>query len=79
MSQVANRVGIPLVGCGSLFDLLAGKTRAAPEWVKCSGLQWLFRLVQEPRRLLFRYTYHNTHFLLGFTRQLIGFKLGRER
>ena len=75
MSEVSPELNIPLVGCGSLFDLLAGRTRAAPEWVKRNGLQWLFRLLQEPRRLLFRYSYHNTRFLFAFIWQYLSLKL----
>lgn len=66
----ATSLGVPLVGVGSLFDLLSGRTRAAPEWVKRHGLQWLFRLSQEPRRLAGRYAIHNTQFVLGLARQL---------
>jgi N-acetylglucosaminyldiphosphoundecaprenol N-acetyl-beta-D-mannosaminyltransferase len=58
-----------MVGVGSAFDLLAGRTSAAPEWMKRSGLQWLFRLAQEPRRLARRYLYHNSRFATAFARQ----------
>jgi N-acetylglucosaminyldiphosphoundecaprenol N-acetyl-beta-D-mannosaminyltransferase len=69
MASVTSRLSVPLVGCGSLFDLLAGRTRAAPEWVKRSGLQWLFRLLQEPRRLAYRYARYNTKFAFCVARQ----------
>ena len=36
---------------GGLFDFLAGKNRRAPEWMQASGLEWLFRVWLEPRRL----------------------------
>lgn len=65
----ARTLGLPLVGVGSLFDLLSGRTRATPDWAKRLGLQWLFRLSQEPRRLAGRYARHNTQFALGFARQ----------
>ena len=65
----ARTLGLPLVGVGSLFDLLSGRTRATPHWAKRLGLQWLFRLSQEPRRLAGRYARHNTQFALGFARQ----------
>ena len=44
-----------MLGVGAAFDILAGVRRDAPAWVKHSGLQWLFRLFQEPRRLWKRY------------------------
>ena len=69
MHAVAAQVGLPMVGVGSLFDLLAGRTRAAPEWVKRSGLQWAFRLMQEPRRLAGRYLVYNSRFVWGLARQ----------
>jgi N-acetylglucosaminyldiphosphoundecaprenol N-acetyl-beta-D-mannosaminyltransferase len=43
------------VGVGAGFDFIAGKMRRAPRWMSKSGLEWLFRLVQEPRRLGKRY------------------------
>jgi N-acetylglucosaminyldiphosphoundecaprenol N-acetyl-beta-D-mannosaminyltransferase len=70
MAEAAARAGVPMVGVGSAFDLLAGHTRATPEWMKQSGLQWLFRLVQEPQRLLFRYVYYNSRFVLACVREL---------
>lgn len=69
MHASAPLAGVPMVGVGSLFDLLAGRTRAAPEWVKRSGLQWAFRLAQEPRRLAGRYLVYNTRFVLGLAGQ----------
>jgi N-acetylglucosaminyldiphosphoundecaprenol N-acetyl-beta-D-mannosaminyltransferase len=63
MQSVAGDVGVPLVGVGSAFDLLAGRTRPAPEWMKRNGLQWLFRLAQEPRRLGWRYLHYNSRFV----------------
>ena len=72
MHAVAAEVGVPLVGVGSAFDLLAGRTRATPEWMKRSGLQWLFRLALEPRRLAWRYLYYNSRFAVAAVRQLLG-------
>src|SRR5262249_16206066 len=43
------------VGVGAGFDFIAGKMRRAPRWISDSGLEWLFRLAQEPRRLAKRY------------------------
>lgn len=70
MASVAARVEAPMVGVGSLFDLLSGVSRPAPAWVKQSGLQWLHRLLQEPRRLGLRYLYYNPRFVFLLTRQL---------
>jgi N-acetylglucosaminyldiphosphoundecaprenol N-acetyl-beta-D-mannosaminyltransferase len=43
------------IGVGGAFDMLAGRVRRAPLWMQGRGLEWLFRLVQEPRRLWKRY------------------------
>ncbi len=45
-----------LIGAGALLDFLAGEVPRAPGWVRSLRLEWLFRLAQEPRRLLRRYT-----------------------
>jgi N-acetylglucosaminyldiphosphoundecaprenol N-acetyl-beta-D-mannosaminyltransferase len=50
-------------GVGGSFDVLAGKTRRAPRWLQRAGLEWLYRLLQEPRRLWKRYLYTNAVFL----------------
>jgi len=43
------------IGVGCVFDLLAGRVRRAPLWMQMTGLEWLYRLLQEPRRLILRY------------------------
>lgn len=52
-----------LIGTGAAFDFVAGTKRQAPRWVQHSGFEWLFRLLQEPRRLWYRYTVQNMYFL----------------
>jgi N-acetylglucosaminyldiphosphoundecaprenol N-acetyl-beta-D-mannosaminyltransferase len=60
-----------LIGIGAAFDFLAGTKRQAPEWMRENGLEWLFRLLQEPRRLWRRYLVYGTEFLfLVFLEQL---------
>jgi N-acetylglucosaminyldiphosphoundecaprenol N-acetyl-beta-D-mannosaminyltransferase len=53
--HVAHFDGTVLIGVGAAFDILAGRFREAPRWMTRVGLEWLFRLVQEPRRLARRY------------------------
>jgi N-acetylglucosaminyldiphosphoundecaprenol N-acetyl-beta-D-mannosaminyltransferase len=49
-------LGVPVaVGVGATIDFLAGKVLRAPRWMRATGLEWVFRLVQEPRRLFKRY------------------------
>lgn len=52
-----------LIGVGAAFDMLAGVKRQAPRWMQRSGLEWLFRLAQEPGRLGKRYLVYNPRFL----------------
>jgi N-acetylglucosaminyldiphosphoundecaprenol N-acetyl-beta-D-mannosaminyltransferase len=58
-----------LVGVGAAFDFHAGLIRQAPDWMQRSGLEWLYRLANEPRRLWRRYLRYNPRFVIGFARQ----------
>jgi N-acetylglucosaminyldiphosphoundecaprenol N-acetyl-beta-D-mannosaminyltransferase len=51
-----------MVGVGAAFDLLSGRVRQAPRWIQRCGLEWLYRLFQEPRRLWRRYLTNNPIF-----------------
>ncbi len=56
MSDHLERLDVPaLVGVGAAFDFLSGNKPQAPRWIQRSGLEWLFRLASEPRRLWKRY------------------------
>jgi exopolysaccharide biosynthesis WecB/TagA/CpsF family protein len=56
MFEHARRIKVPvMVSVGAAFDLLSGRRKQAPRWLRDHGLEWLFRLVQEPRRLWRRY------------------------
>ena len=50
-----DRLGAVLLGVGAAFDFHAGTKRQAPRWMQRAGLEWLFRLLSEPRRLYRRY------------------------
>jgi exopolysaccharide biosynthesis WecB/TagA/CpsF family protein len=56
---------------GAAFDFHAGVKKVAPAWMQRRGLEWLFRLCQEPVRLWKRYLITNTHFLLLFAREAL--------
>jgi N-acetylglucosaminyldiphosphoundecaprenol N-acetyl-beta-D-mannosaminyltransferase len=59
-----------MVGVGAAFDYHARTIRRAPPWMQSAGLEWLHRLVSEPRRLWRRYLITNTLFVLGAVSQL---------
>lgn len=64
-----NRVPVVMLGVGAAFDFLAGSKPQAPRWMMKNGLEWVFRLVSEPRRLVGRYLKHNPRFVFLFLRQ----------
>lgn len=70
--------GIALLGVGAGFDFLAGTKRQAPPWMQKAGLEWLFRLIQEPRRLWRRYVWNNPAYALLLGLQVIRHKLSRK-
>ncbi len=74
--MVAHEGRIPAVmlGVGAAFDFHAGRVRQAPYWMQVAGLEWMFRLLMDPRRLWKRYAKHNPRFVALFLRQLLGGK-----
>jgi N-acetylglucosaminyldiphosphoundecaprenol N-acetyl-beta-D-mannosaminyltransferase len=64
MAQHEGRVNASvMIGVGAAFDFHSGHKRQAPRWMQRSGLEWMFRLGAEPRRLWYRYLYHNPRFI----------------
>jgi N-acetylglucosaminyldiphosphoundecaprenol N-acetyl-beta-D-mannosaminyltransferase len=56
MADHVDRLGVPvLIGVGAAFDFHSGFKRQAPRWMQRNGLEWLFRVSTEPRRLWRRY------------------------
>lgn len=71
MAAHQGRVNAVMVGVGAAFDYHSGALKRAPLWWQHNGLEWLYRLVSDPRRLLKRYMVTNTLFIFGISRQLI--------
>jgi len=63
-----------LIGVGAAFDFHTGRIPQAPAWMQRNGLEWLFRLRHEPRRLWYRYLVYNPLFVLLVLAQAIGLK-----
>jgi N-acetylglucosaminyldiphosphoundecaprenol N-acetyl-beta-D-mannosaminyltransferase len=57
-----------MLGVGAAFDIHAGALPQAPRWMQQRGLEWLYRMAREPRRLWRRYLYNNPRFILGIAR-----------
>ena len=71
LAQYGRCIGVPFVmGVGGSVDVLAGHTRRAPVILQRTGLEWAYRLAQEPRRLMRRYLVCNTRFCLLVARHL---------
>ncbi|CAA0081636.1 N-acetylglucosaminyldiphosphoundecaprenol N -acetyl-beta-D-mannosaminyltransferase [BD1-7 clade bacterium] len=60
-----------MLGVGAAFDFIAGDKKHAPNWMQQAGLEWLFRLIEEPKRLWRRYLYTNPVFIVLLIKQLI--------
>jgi N-acetylglucosaminyldiphosphoundecaprenol N-acetyl-beta-D-mannosaminyltransferase len=71
MAAHKDQVPAVMLGVGAAFDFLAGRKRQAPRLVQRLGLEWLYRLVHEPRRLWRRYLYRNPRFVVLFAAQLL--------
>jgi N-acetylglucosaminyldiphosphoundecaprenol N-acetyl-beta-D-mannosaminyltransferase len=74
MARHRQRLQTVMIGVGAAFDLFAGSKPQAPRWMMAVGLEWLFRLTTEPRRLWRRYLRHNPRFVVLFIAQLLGLR-----
>lgn len=64
-----DRLGVDFVmGVGGTFDVVAGKVRRAPQWMQRHGLEWAYRVIQEPRRMWKRYFITNNRFAVMLLR-----------
>jgi len=79
MARMRDRLEVPVMcGVGAAFDFHAGRVSQAPSWMQERGLEWIYRIAQEPRRLLPRYLYYNPAFVAAFARQYLRERLGRS-
>lgn len=75
MARYIDRMPVNLmVGVGAAFDINSGNLKDAPKWMKDAGLQWLYRVIQEPRRLAGRYFKNNPRFIWLTLLQLTGIR-----
>jgi N-acetylglucosaminyldiphosphoundecaprenol N-acetyl-beta-D-mannosaminyltransferase len=75
MAEHRGRINAVMIGVGAAFDYHSGVVKRAPLWWQRHGLEWLYRLGSEPRRLFKRYLVTNTLFIVGLLRQFISRKL----
>ena len=74
MAAHRDQIKAVMLGVGAAFDLYTGTLAEAPDWVRRSGFEWLYRLSREPRRLWRRYFYTNSRFIIQAGLQLSGLR-----
>ena len=72
MAEHKGKIPAVMLGVGAAFDFHAGKKPQAPTWMQAIGMEWMFRLLHEPRRLARRYLYNNPRFILLALADLLG-------
>ena len=71
MAENSERIPAVLLGVGGAFAVFAGLKKRAPRWMQKYSLEWLYRFIQEPRRMFGRYLYTNTLFLFLLAKKII--------
>jgi N-acetylglucosaminyldiphosphoundecaprenol N-acetyl-beta-D-mannosaminyltransferase len=75
MYEHREQLRVPVVvGVGAAFDLNTGRVRQAPSWMRESGLEWFYRLSQEPRRLWRRYVIYGAQFIWDVALELLSLR-----
>lgn len=70
LNKHAKDLNVPyIMGVGGAFDIVAGVTKRAPKWMQSIGMEWFYRLVQEPGRMWKRYLKSNTSFILSVIKE----------
>lgn len=77
MAEHKDRLQCVMLGVGAAFDFFSGRKKHAPRWMQQAGLEWVFRLASDPRRLWKRYLKHNPRFVWHFFKQWMSTQRGR--
>ncbi len=75
MAKMKQKINSVMIGIGGALPVLLGIQKRAPKWMQSSGLEWLFRLYQEPRRLFRRYAYTNTVFIFLLMKEFLRIRI----
>jgi N-acetylglucosaminyldiphosphoundecaprenol N-acetyl-beta-D-mannosaminyltransferase len=78
MAAHRGRINAVMIGVGAAFDFHAGFKPQAPPWLQTAGMEWLYRLATEPRRLWKRYLYHNPRFIILALLDLLAYAIKRN-
>ena len=79
MHAYSNHISAVLIGIGAAFDYFSGTTARAPRWMQNAGLEWLFRLCIEPKRLWKRYLFANSLYIYYLILELLLVKKNKSR
>jgi N-acetylglucosaminyldiphosphoundecaprenol N-acetyl-beta-D-mannosaminyltransferase len=79
MAEHKDKLSCVMVGVGAAFDFFSGRKKHAPRWMQKCGLEWLFRLASDPRRLWKRYLKHNPRFIYHFGKQYLQYRFGEKQ
>lgn len=71
VDYLARELGVVAIGVGAAFDYIAGTRKEAPKFIQGSGLEWFYRLLLEPRRLIGRYSAGNLRFIWMVLRDFV--------
>lgn len=66
VSNHIGKINAPMMAIGAAFDFYAGNIKHAPSWMQDSGLEWVYRFIQDPKKTWKRYIVHNSHFIYLF-------------
>lgn len=78
MASMKGRINAVMIGVGGALPVMVGIQKRAPRWMQKLGLEWFFRLMQEPKRLLRRYVITNSLFLYLMTKEYLAIRLFRK-
>ena len=78
MNEMYGEINSLMIGVGAAFPVFAGIRKRAPIWMQRYYLEWFYRLLQEPKRLLWRYLYTNTKFVYLLLREILKEKGGND-
>lgn len=78
MAEHRDQLFCVMIGVGAAFDFFSGHKKHAPRWMQKAGLEWLFRLASDPRRLWKRYLKHNPRFVYYLSNQMLNQRVTRK-
>lgn len=78
MAEHKDKLSCVMIGVGAAFDFFSGRKKHAPRWMQKAGLEWVFRLASDPKRLWRRYFKHNPRFIWYFGKQWLAYKLHKK-